>query len=105
MTPSYRIPDLHLVSTLVHHPVPNTYVIITLLSFPPSLPPSLLDKLKNEAVLDRINHKLNYIRNPRNDPDTVKDVLVRSLKPGQNRKPTRHVLFLVSIHLPSDTSL
>ena len=42
--------------------------------------PSHIDRLKNEAVLDRMNHKLNYRRNPKNNPDTIKDLLVRNSK-------------------------
>lgn len=35
-------------------------------------------RLENEAILKGINHKLNYLRNPRNKPDSVTRMLVKS---------------------------
>jgi hypothetical protein len=35
------------------------------------------ERLANEAVLQSINHKLNYLRNPRNDPAGVTRMLVK----------------------------
>jgi hypothetical protein len=40
------------------------------------------ERLANEEVLKSMNHKLNYKRNPHNDPDTINNILV---KPGQKR--------------------
>ncbi|KAJ1432684.1 hypothetical protein B484DRAFT_24765 [Ochromonadaceae sp. CCMP2298] len=36
------------------------------------------ERLANEAVLSSINHKLNYLRNPRNDPSGVTRMLVKA---------------------------
>jgi hypothetical protein len=36
------------------------------------------ERLANEAVLQSINHKLNYLRNPRNDPSGVTRMLVKA---------------------------
>ena len=35
-------------------------------------------RMENEAILKGINHKLNYLRNPRNKPDSVTRMLVKS---------------------------
>ncbi|RYG97853.1 hypothetical protein EON65_52235, partial [archaeon] len=41
------------------------------------LPPSMKELLQHEKVLDSINHKLNYLRNPRNDPSGVTKMLIK----------------------------
>lgn len=36
------------------------------------------ERLENEAILKSINHKLNYLRNPRNDPGAVSKLLIKT---------------------------
>lgn len=42
-----------------------------------NLPISAKEKLEHENVLKSINHKLNYLRNPRNNPNEVTKMLVK----------------------------
>lgn len=39
---------------------------------------SAAEKFENEAILKSINHKLNYLRNPRNDPGAVSKLLIKT---------------------------
>ena len=47
---------------------------------------SALDKARDQAVLKNINHRLNYLRAPRNDPGAVKKTLVSTRAMKDNEK-------------------
>jgi len=39
---------------------------------------SIAEKLEHEAVLKSVNHKLNYLRNPKGNPDSIARLIVRT---------------------------
>lgn len=46
---------------------------------------SIHEKLLNEEVLKSINHKLNYLKNPRNNPSAVTKMLIKSSSSSLNK--------------------
>ena len=54
------------------------------------------DRLKNEDILNDMQHKLNYLRNPRNIPANVTNLLIRS--PKQEIKKSQHTIVGTTNH-------
>ena len=49
------------------------------------------EKLTNQKILDRMNHKLNFLKNPRNDSKYINKMLVKSSKYNQISMTTTNV--------------